>query len=340
MLTATVMASVVGVALVTGVLPGGQEKMTLPRGEEISILRLPADPDDGKPALGDVRSLFREQGLVMDKVTGKDATVPAILLTTMPARYSSVPPGPSRKSLFIRITLPLMLTVNAEIRQRRARLEKLQDQIASGTALSGPDREWLHRLLVRYDLRPDDKTPDSLDPKQISFVKVMRRVDEIPVSLALAQGAVESGWGVSRFARDGNALFGQWTWDPSSGLVPRRRDEGKTHLVRHYEELLDGVRAYALNLNRNPAYAEFRQIRETARQAGRTASSRELAAGLTRYSELGWPYVVEIRKMIRHNRLTRFDGTRLRSAGPGEDAVRMACAEDKACPQTGKSRPD
>jgi len=129
-------------------------------------------------------------------------------------------------------------------------------------------------------------------------------VDAVPTSIILAQGALESSWGSSRFAREGNSVFGMWTWK-SKGLVPARRDEGKTHKVRAYDNILDSVRAYHLNLNRLDPYDQFRQLRR------QTDDPLILAEGLSLYSERGEEYVEEIRNIILANDLQKYDSCRL-----------------------------
>jgi Bax protein len=132
-------------------------------------------------------------------------------------------------------------------------------------------------------------------------------VDVVPVSLALAQAAIESGWGTSRFARQGNAIFGQWTSQDGKGLVPSARPEGKTHKVRSFDRLSESVEAYLLNLNTHRAYRDFRTLRQQSRNSGERPKGEVLATGLEAYSEKGEEYVDLLRDMIRVNRLAAFD---------------------------------
>lgn len=174
-------------------------------------------------------------------------------------------------------------------------LEYVSAIIRSGIEPSPNLRSWLERLAARYETQPD-----RLD-------LLLRRVDTVPVSLAMAQAAIESGWGTSRFALHGNAIFGQWTTAEGKGLVPSAREEGKTHKVRSFNRLSDSVSAYLLNLNTHPAYAEFREMRQEARRRGETPDGQMLAGGLEAYSEKGGEYVELLRNMIRVNRLGAFD---------------------------------
>ena len=151
----------------------------------------------------------------------------------------------------------------------------------------------LRHLARRYRVSGDPvKDPRARDA-------LLRRVDVIPVSLVLAQAANESAWGTSRFAREGNNLFGIWTWDESKGIVPKKRAPGHRHLVRRFDSIQESVRYYLHNLNSHPAYTQLRILRAHAREQGRPLRGSELAAGLTRYSARGEEYVRLIRQLIQ-----------------------------------------
>ncbi|MFC1523245.1 glucosaminidase domain-containing protein [Thermodesulfobacteriota bacterium] len=129
---------------------------------------------------------------------------------------------------------------------------------------------------------------------------LLDRVNVVPVSLVLAQGAIESSWGSSRFAQEGNNLFGMWTWG-EKGIVPAGREEGQKHKIAVYPTILDSVRAYLLVLNRHNAYSNFRIIRRS------TLDSAALAEGLLKYSQRRYEYVRDVKRVIKSNRLDRFD---------------------------------
>jgi Bax protein len=133
----------------------------------------------------------------------------------------------------------------------------------------------------------------------------------VPISIILAQGAIESSWGSSRFTREGNSIFGMWTWK-KKGIVPLRRDEGKTHKVKIYDSVLDSVRAYHLTLNRLDTYEEFRQYRKY------TDDPLIMAEGLLPYSERGQEYVNEIKKVIIFNKLQKYDSYNLSDLDPAK----------------------
>jgi len=220
--------------------------------------------------------------------------VPRVYFARLPSELARISSAKERKSLFIRIMLPLILRVDDDIRADRERLLVLKRQLDAGTKLPGRDVRWIKDLAREY--RVKDGNIDEL----------LRRVDVIPPSLALAQAAIESGWGTSRFAQQTNALFGQWTYG-SDGLVPARRDDGSSHRVKAFPRLIEAVSNYAINLNTHQAYDAFRQAR--ARLAGQTRwlNGFDLAETLSAYSQRGMEYVHDLRAIIRINRLTDFD---------------------------------
>lgn len=208
-----------------------------------------------------------------------------------------------KKALFFRTVLPLILAENRRILSQR---EFIRQTIDDYESLGKRDRRRLGRIAKEYEVEGE--------PGGDAFQKqLLRRVDIIPVPLALAQAANESAWGSSRFAVNGNSLFGVWTWDESSGMTPRRRESGKQHLVRSYPDLQTSVRAYMHTLNTVHAYRVFRQKRREMRLNGRPLDAVALAGLLDRYSERGMAYIAELRRIMLGNGLTRLG--RLRLAG-------------------------
>ncbi|MEA1677593.1 glucosaminidase domain-containing protein [Nitrospirillum sp. BR 11163] len=169
-----------------------------------------------------------------------------------------------------------------------------------GAAMSPLDQVWVARLAARYGMDP---------ARKIDLDALLRRVDVVPVSMALAQAAEESGWGTSRFAQHGNALFGQLTWseEEKEGITPRNRHPGDTSRFRKFEDLLECVRVYMQNLNTHDAYAQFRATRATLRRQGKPLDTMLLLNTLDKYSELGPVYVKAVRSLIRTNNLRDFD---------------------------------
>lgn len=200
----------------------------------------------------------------------------------------------ARKSRFLEFLLPAVEQVNAEVGARRERLLRVERRAVEGR-MTPADRAWLERMAARYRVEAGEPS------RQIALLE--RRIDLVPPALALAQAAIESGWGTSRFAREGNNLFGQWCFEPGCGIVPGRRPGHASYEVRSFPTAAHSVRSYVRNLNSHPAYRELRELRYRARQAGREPRAVELAAGLERYSERGGVYVDEVRTIIRSNGL-------------------------------------
>ena len=244
---------------------------------------------------------FAEMGYDLKSVLDGAGQVPRVILASIPEDLKDVREVKTRKALFFKSVLPLVLQVNEEILADRERLWRVRVDQALGRKPSAVDRLWLAVLSEKYKVSRGD-----LD-------ELLRRVDVIPPSLALAQAAEESGWGTSRFTREGNAIFGQWTFSASHGIKPERRDEGKTHHVRAFGSLIDSVRAYATNLNTHRAYRGFRAARADLRQTGRTLTGRQLAGALTSYSQRGEAYVRTIRQIMAANALEKLDGAKLRA---------------------------
>jgi Bax protein len=245
-----------------------------------------------------MRDVFADFGYDIARLRGERPMVPRVFVSPLPHDLKSVRPAAARKKLFVQAVLPQVLLVNELVLASRRRLLALSDAIDGGT-LGWRDRAWLADLKGRYRVDGDD------------LEELIRRVDAVPVPLALAQAAIESGWGTSRFAREGNALFGQWTWARRGGLVPRDRDEGASHTIQAFRQVADSVSAYVRNLNTHAAYARFRKVRAAIRRAGGRLDSITLSTTLDRYSERGGAYVADLQGIIRRDRLGRFAGARL-----------------------------
>jgi len=243
-------------------------------------------------------ALFEQIGYRMDRVLAR-GEVPRLFMSTLPHDLPDVRKAEQRKLLFIKAALPLILHVNELILHDRARLAALNERSRQGLAPSAADEAWLGELAGKYGLEKPD------------FDGLLARVDIVPPSLALAQSAEESGWGTSRFAREGNALFGQRTWSDVAGLIPHERAEGETYRVRTFGHLIDGVKSYARNLNSHPAYEAFRRRRAELRAEGATIDGEDLAGTLHTYSERGAEYIKTLRTIMRVNRLSVFDLVRL-----------------------------
>ena len=191
---------------------------------------------------------------------------------------------------------------NKRILERRAKVQLFANILATGGDLSVTEQETLNEFALQYRLQDSELSPvDLVD-------ELLVRVDIIPVSLALAQAATESAWGTSRFAREGNNIFGQWCFDEGCGLVPGQRADDASHEVKSFATVEASIRAYFRNLNTNPSYAYLRELRAQMRIKDKPLDSRALAQGLLRYSERGHVYISEIHDIIRINDLLARDG--------------------------------
>ncbi len=183
---------------------------------------------------------------------------------------------------------------NTKIRIDRKRLFTILNK-SSNTEI---EKKWLEKKFKQYGVRQND----------FSSLKV--RMDEIPASLAIAQAAKETGWGTSRFAQEGNALFGQWTWS-GEGLKPKDSDKGKGHKVMKFNVLQASVRAYQRNLNTHSTYRAFRKARAELRDQDKNLDSIILSEYLNEYAETGSQYVEVLQKIIKQNNLKDFDDAKL-----------------------------
>lgn len=221
-----------------------------------------------------------------------DGEVPAVSVNAFPPLAEiSVD---ERKALFFRTLLPLVLAENQIMLATRDRVRTIFEQ--GEVAPDSREARLLETLAERFRVEGD--------PNSEAFrTEMLRRVDVVPVSMALAQAANESGWGRSRFTREANNLFGVWTWHADRGLKPEQRAADATHFVRIFRDLRASVRNYLYTINVGSAYDSLRRLRLQLRENGDGLSGVRLAAGLEEYSERGEAYVEEIQGMIRSNGL-------------------------------------
>ena len=202
---------------------------------------------------------------------------------------------PERKQAFIELLLPLIIQANDVILQRRERLI---------TAIESGDDVAIQQLANLYGLRAFEGTSEAL------HAQLLNRIAPVPHSLALAQAAVESGWGQSRFAKEGNALFGQWAWSADEGIKPLDASNSRA-VIRSFATIYDSVFAYIHNLNTHYAYQDFRDVRAEDIAQGKRISGLKLARYLTAYAELGEKYVYTLQSMILQNRFDIYETYRL-----------------------------
>jgi len=240
-----------------------------------------------------IKQLFDDTNYKLDDVRKKKLVKP-IALTLLPAEIKMIENVKKRKEFFIQIILPLILEENKNIKLDRKRLFSIINKNNN----SNTEKNWLEKKYRQYGIPSRD----------LSILK--RRMDIVPVSLAIAQAAKETGWGTSRFAQQGNALFGQWTWS-GEGLKPKDAEKSEGHKVMRFNVLQASVRAYQRNINTHSSYEDFRLARAKLRDAGKPLDSIILSAFLDKYAETGNEYVKVLQKIIQQNNLKDFDDAKL-----------------------------
>ena len=207
--------------------------------------------------------------------------------------YSDITHIPARKDAFFKDLLPLVLYENERISWQHEQLSAAKLLLEQDQELGSKDLQNMTEIIAYYGFEwpLSDKEWLALD----------RRVQQVPVDLVLMQAANESAWGTSRFAREGNNLFGQWCFTKGCGLVPAGRDSGKSHEVQKFASILNSVQAYMLNINTHRAYRQLRELRQQLLNAGKEVGGVDLAPGLLSYSERRQAYVDELVDMINSN---------------------------------------
>ena len=240
-----------------------------------------------------INELFRDTKYDLDIVRKKKIVKP-INLSLLPSEIRNIESTKKKKSLFIKIVLPLILEENNRIKVDRKKLFKILNKNMN----SDTEKKWLNSKFKQYGVLNKD----------LSTLKV--RMDIVPVSLAIAQAAKESGWGTSRFAIEGNALFGQWTWS-GEGIKPAGIDSEEKHKVMKFKVLKASVRAYQRNLNTHGSYKQFRSERANMRDSDVELDSLILADFLDKYAATGKEYTKIIKQIIKQNNLQDFDKVKL-----------------------------
>ena len=240
-----------------------------------------------------IEELFKSTNYDLNDVR-KNKLVKPVTLTVLPHEIKKIENVKKRKNLFIQIILPLVIKENQNIRLERKKLFSILNKNKNTKA----EKKWIAKKLKQYGVVKND----------LSTLKV--RMDEVPVSLAIAQAAKETGWGTSRFAQEGNALFGQWTWS-GEGIKPAAADSNTTHKVMKFNLLQDSIKAYQRNLNTHSSYKQFRSARAELRDEGKELDSLVLSEYLDKYAETGKEYVKILQQIIKQNQLKDFDDAKL-----------------------------
>ena len=252
------------------------------------------DIDENTIRLGasTLSEIFKSANYDLD-IIRKTKKVTPIYISVLPAEIGKIESIKEKKEIFIKIVLPLILRENEEIISDRKKLFRILGKIKNTRA----EKKWLKFKLKQYKVKNSD----------LSELKI--RIDIIPVSLAIAQAAKETGWGTSRFALEGNALFGQWTY-AADGLKPEDAIIGD-HKIMRFNILQASVRAYKRNLNSHRVYKNFRSERAKLRERGEKINSLKLVKYLDKYAETGKLYTQILEKIIKQNSLMDFDQSKL-----------------------------
>ncbi len=240
-----------------------------------------------------VIQLFKDVDYDLRKVRNEKLVKP-IYFTQFPRDLDNLQSVQLKKETFIKIVLPLIVAENEKILDDRERLKVLSVKKFT----SDIEKQWLRQKLLEYKVKKSD------------FKELMNRMDMIPVSIALAQAAKESGWGTSRFALEGNAIFGQWTWD-GQGIAPLQRDGDKSHKILKFPILRASVKAYKNNLNTHKSYMKFREKRKSLRDKNKNITGLALTDTLKNYAQTGSEYTKILNQIITQNRLSDFEPVKL-----------------------------
>ena len=240
-----------------------------------------------------IQQLFKETNYNLKDVR-KTKLVKPVKLSLLPNEMKKIENTKKRKNLFIQIILPLVIEENNRIKLDRKKLFTILNKNHN----SNSENKWLNQKFKQY----------GVVNKDLSTLKV--RMDTIPVSLAIAQAAKETGWGTSRFALEGNALFGQWTYS-GEGIKPSSIDSDKSHKIMKFKVLQASIRAYHRNLNTHSSYRKFRKLRAEARDNDEELDSLILADSLDQYAATGKEYTKILKKIISQNLLKDFDNVKL-----------------------------
>ena len=283
------------------VLEGKELKKNIEENDELNAKNLYDDIIDIEDVPSDVvrlsapvlEELFKDTKYNLKKIR-KDKIVKPVIISLLPNEIKKIENTKKRKNLFIQIVLPLILEENNRIRVDRRKLFSILNKNIN----SNLEKRWINKKFRQY----------GVVNKDLSTLKI--RMDMVPVSLAIAQSAKETGWGTSRFALEGNALFGQWTWE-GEGIKPSGADTNSTHKVMKFKVLKASVRAYIRNLNTHRSYKSFRKERAEQRDNFEKFNSLELANHLDKYAETGKEYVKILKQIIKQNSLTDFDDAKI-----------------------------
>ena len=218
-----------------------------------------------------------------------------VIFSSLPTDFMDIQPIIERKRLFINTLIPIIYSENLQILNDRKKILDWWRESDGENFSRDFWPQWLFELSEKYG------SSDS------NLGNLLMRVDIIPISLALAQSAIESGWGTSRYSREGNAVFGQYTFDESKGLKPKDRNENDEFFIKKFPNLSESVRSYLKNINTHLAYADFREERKKLRMSGENLSGYKLVNFLKDYSERRESYVKDVKEIMSSNNFQKYD---------------------------------
>ena len=229
----------------------------------------------------------------------KKGTVPREFFNHIPNKMNEINTV-DKKNIFISILLPIALRGNELVLEERKLIKD---------ALNSNDLYQIEYFSKRYKIKGYKKINFvQLSDKQLEEIRsiLLIKVNKIPISMILAQAIIESGWGSSRFAKEGNALFGEWTWQKGIGIKPQEKLDAN-YSVKNFNNISASLNSYILNLNRHEAYNEMRSYRNKKYINGDPITGYEAANFLSGYAEIGYQYVTKVKDMIKFNKLERFE---------------------------------
>ncbi len=218
-----------------------------------------------------------------------------VIFSSLPLDFMDIQPVIERKRLFINTLIPIIYSENLQILNDRKKILDWWRESDGENFSRDFWPQWLFELSEKYD------SSDS------NLGNLLVRVDIIPISLALAQAAIESGWGTSRYSREGNAVFGQYTFDESKGLKPKNRNKNDEFFIKKFSNLSESVRSYLKNINTHMAYADFREERKKLRMSGENLSGYKLVNFLKDYSERREFYIKDVKEIMSSNNFQKYD---------------------------------
>ena len=228
-----------------------------------------------------------------------DESANLIIFSSLPDDFMEIKSVNERKKLFINTLLPIIYSENLKILEDRKKILDWWNESQGENFSRDFWPSWLFELSEKYE------TSDS------NLGNLLMKVDVIPISMALAQAAIESGWGTSRYLREGNAIYGQYTFEKDKGIRPERRESNEKFFIKRFSNLSESTRSYFKNINTHRAYVDFREERKKLRMNGVKLSGVKLVKFLTSYSERRDEYVKDVENIIQSNNFMKFDNSYL-----------------------------